>query len=154
MAGTSIDLGYIELDQGYAEVLRALKSLSDLGGDMEAMFADIGEYLLRVTKERFDAEAGPGGAEWQEVAPRTRARKQHPKILTESGRLRGSFSYEASEDELVFGTNVIYAAIHQFGGDELGRNIPARPYLGFDDDDAREILAIVSEHIAGAAGGG
>lgn len=152
MAGTAIKIsdGFIEFDDG--GVTSALERLGQFGGDMEDCFDDIGEYLLRVTAERFESESGPGGEPWQDVAPKTREKKRHPKILTESGHLRGSFSYAADATELVFGTNVIYAAIHQFGGEAVGSPIPARPFLGFDSDDEERIYEIVLKHLSAAGG--
>lgn len=149
MAGTSqkVDHGYIEFDDGGVNGM--LKRLHDLGGNLEAPFADIGEYLLTSVEDRFDDEAGPRGEEWQELSPRTRARKQHPKILTETGHLRAGFSYDPGPDELVFGTNVIYAATHQYGRGA----IPARPLLGFDTTDEFEIGEIVVQHLKEAGAG-
>lgn len=45
------------------------------------------------------------------------------------------------------GTNVEYAAIHQFGGDEVGINIPARPYLGLSPDNEADLLGVVEDFI-------
>jgi len=145
MAGTNINLktDYIEIEDEGA--VAALERLAALGGNLEAPFKDIGEYLMQRTEERFDTEAGPGGIEWPDIAAETRKRKKHPKILTESRDLRSSFSYAASADELVFGTNVLYAATHQFG--DPSRNIPARPFLGWDEEDGVEAVEIVLEHI-------
>ena len=50
-------------------------------------------------------------------------------------------------DEVEVGTNVEYAAIHQFGGDEVGINIPARPYLGLSPDNEADLLSVVEDFI-------
>ena len=54
----------------------------------------------------------------------------------------GSIHPEAHPDRAEIGTDMIYAAIHQFGG-LAGRGhvveIPARPYLGVRDEDWPEI---------------
>lgn len=42
--------------------------------------------------------------------------KNPSNILRESGRLRNSITYEVRGKELLVGSNVVYAAIHQFGG--------------------------------------
>jgi len=165
MAGATINLktDYIEIDDG--GVVAALERLIVLGQDPRAAYKDVGEYLLQVTEERFDTETGPGGIEWPDVTAETRKRKKHPKILTERGDLRRSFSYDASSpEELVFGTNVVYAAAHQFGisrtaaafgalkrgaGERAARSpdLPARPFLGFDDQDGERVLEIFLDHI-------
>jgi len=159
------------------ELRRALRQLERAGGDMQAMFADAGEYLIRSTEARFAAQVGPDGRPWQEVKPQTRARKKHPKILTESHRLRDSIVYRAGPTQLAIGSNVAYAAIHQFGGrtrphpirpkrkkalfwsgaahpvrvvQHPGSDIPARPYLGLSADDRAELLAILGDHLADA----
>lgn len=165
MAGASIDLktDYIEIDDG--GVVAALERLIALGMNPRAAFLDVGEHLLQATEERFDTETGPGGIEWPDVTEATRKRKRHPKILTESGILRRNFSYDAdTPGELVFGTNVVYAAAHQFGisgtaaafnalrrgaGARAARSahLPPRPFLGFDDEDGEALLEIFLDHI-------
>lgn len=81
------------------------------------------------------------------------------KALLDTGALRGSIGtqgrggvYELTETSVTVGTRLRYAAIHQFGG-QAGRRrlvrIPARPYLGLDEDARREILAIVARRLGG-----
>jgi phage virion morphogenesis protein len=97
------------------EVQDALKRLVKATGDLTPAMKNIGEYLVQATEQRFDSETGPDGQKWQEVSVATRARKKHPKVLTESHRLRRSIHPEADKDSVTVGTNVPYAAIHQFG---------------------------------------
>jgi len=154
-------------------ITRAMHNLARAGGDSETMLSDIGEYMLIATEERFDNEVAPSGFAWPEILDSTRAKKRNRKILTESNRLRGSIIYRASSRKLEVGTNVKYAAIHQFGGktraheiraknkkalfwagssnpikvvQHPGSQIPARPYLGVSSRDRTEILAIVHKH--------
>lgn len=46
-------------------------------------------------------------------------------------------------DEAEVGTNVVYGAIHQFGGEEVG--LPARPYLGSSAEDEADLDAIIDD---------
>ena len=69
------------------------------------------------------------------------------KILIHTGRLLQSITYEALKDKVEIGSNLPYAAIHQFGG-WAGRGrkvyIPARPYLVVQEEDIdwiKEFLA-------------
>ena len=116
----------------------------------------IGQLLETSVIRRFELERGPDGRPWKPSRrPRRRRRgKRGPwytvaggQTLTLSGRLRGSITHAAGSDHVDVGTNVVYAAIHQFGSDAGGgkpRGIPARPYLGIDDDDVRAITRLVS----------
>lgn len=146
-------------------VLAALTRLRGRLDDLAPVFADIGEYLIRSTQDRFDAEEDPEGRPWESVLVGTLAHKSHDKVLTESSRLRDSIIYQAGRNELKVGTNVIYGAIHQLGGTIKPKNtdgrlvfsfggrtvrakevtIPARPYLGLSEDDQVEVLEILSE---------
>jgi len=58
------------------------------------------------------------------------------------GDLAASITSKYDDNSAVVGTNKVYAAIHQFGGD-AGRNkkvkIPARPYLKLTEKDFEEI---------------
>lgn len=155
------------------EFRRTLQRLERAGTDLQTVFADIGEYGLLSIEDRFSHQIGPDGRPWADLHPQTRAQKRHPKILTESGRLRGSYIYRAGSDQVEIGTNVRYAAIHQFGGQTRphmiqarnkkalfwagashpvravhhpGSRIPARPVLGISNTDEREVLAIVQDH--------
>lgn len=101
------------------------------------------------------------------------------KILQASGRLASSITQSSSNDNAVVGTNVKYAAIHQFGGkttpheirprnkkalawaggrhpvgkvNHPGSDIPARPFLVLDDTDMREIEATVGDYLRGVIG--
>jgi phage virion morphogenesis protein len=61
------------------------------------------------------------------------------KILTRDSYLRNSVApLNITANSILIGTNMDYAAIHQFGG-KAGRDkkvsIPARPYLMFQDED-------------------
>jgi phage gpG-like protein len=57
---------------------------------------------------------------------------------------------------LLVGSNKEYAAMQQFGGTKaqfphLWGDIPARPFMGVSDDDERELLALVHDHLLDAA---
>ena len=110
--------------------------------------AEIGARLVASTIDRFERERDPDGTPW---LPSQRALAEHGQTLTDTGRLKASIAYLVLDrEELLVGTNVTYAAIHQFGG-QAGRakktTLPARPYLGIDSADGRAITRIVSRAI-------
>ena len=137
MAGVTAE---IEL-QGMAEVQRRLAGLSafDRG---ESMFA-LGELLASSTKERIDTEkASPAGEDWVPWSERHAAtRKKSHSLLIEEGGLQESIQSLSTSDEVRVGSNLIYAATHQFGDEERG--IPARPYLGLSDEDREDISDLI-----------
>jgi phage virion morphogenesis protein len=59
---------------------------------------------------------------------------------------------------VAIGSNAVYAAIHQFGGPirqpkrKRIISIPARPFLGLDQDDEREIIKIAEDWLVGEGG--
>ena len=85
--------------------------------DPRPMLAEIGARLEATTRERFESEREPGGAPW---LPSQRAQREGGQTLTDSGRLRASITHvvrgSGAGAEVLVGTNVVYAAIHQFGG--------------------------------------
>ena len=106
----------------------------------------IGSYLVAATHRRFERERAPDGTPWLKSA---RAIAEGNRTLTDTGRLRGSIAHTLTDGgrEVTVGSNVLYAALHQFGG-RAGRGrratIPARPYLGTDERDRDAISRIVS----------
>ena len=115
-------------------------------------FDRIGAYLVTATLDRFDREQGPDGKPWQKSV---RAMATGGLTLTDTGGLRGSITHNVAGDgrSVDVGSNLVYAAIHQFGG-KAGRNksvtLPARPYLGIDGRDGDAIVRIVSRALARA----
>lgn len=147
MAGAGLKVT-IEVDDRQAR--RAFARLARAGLDMEPVFWDIGEYLLRSHEFRFQLEIAPDGTPWAPLAPRTVRRKGHDRILTQDGFLRRLVA-QPGPDELLFGTNRIYGATHQFGDEDRG--IPARPFIGLSGDDRAEIRDLVNDYLADAARG-
>lgn len=149
MAGASI---HIDVEYDDRNVREALQRLQQAGGNLDAAFGEIGEYLLESHRQRFDDQVDPDGHAWEPLSARTieRKKKNADKILIEHGGLMDSLHYNASSHGLEFGTNLIYGATHQFGDED--RNIPARPFLGINRDDEEEIIRIIEDHILAAIG--
>jgi phage virion morphogenesis protein len=133
----------------------ALKGLEKQVTDLTPAMRDIGESLLLSTRKNFDSEAEPEGRKWAPLSPRYAIAKGKKKnalrgILTLTGTLRDTISYEANSDSVRVGSNRIYAPIHQLGG-RAGRGgksrIPARPFLGLNDGDRANILGILRQYL-------
>ena len=71
--------------------------------------------------------------------------------LNDTGALRQSIDELSDNDTALVGTNMIYAAIHQFGG-WAGRGnavfIPARPFLQLTGEDKQDLLDDVQDYFA------
>ncbi len=134
----------VEIDG--AALNAALARLAAVLADPSTVIDQIGRYLVASTLRRFERERALDGSPWLKSA---RALAEGGQTLTDTGQLRGSIAHTVTDGgrAVEVGSNVIYAAIHQFGG-RAGRGrkakIPARPYLGIDDRDRTNILLIVS----------
>ena len=164
MSGVSIN---IRVDD--AAVRAALDRLRRFAADPAPALKTAGEALITSTQERIRDEVSPDGARWPALRPDYAEAKRSRGMLIESGGLVGSFTRQVTGSRLVVGTNVHYAAIHQFGGTirpkgsalrfRIGRRwvfarkvtIPARPFLGISDEDREEIIEIFEEHARRAA---
>ena len=159
----------IDLDDDRAQ--RALRAVVARGQSLAPVLDRIGSYLVASTIRRFELERAPGGAPWKKSG---RASRERGQTLTDTGRLRSSITHRVAGDVLEVGTNVVYAAIHQFGGrtpprtirprraralywpgaahpvrsvQHPGSDIPARPFLGIDGADERAIARIVGRYL-------
>lgn len=168
---------------GAEDALASLAGYIARTSQPRGMFERIGASLVTSTQRRFEQGRDPAGSPWP---PSLRALTEGGKTLIESARLMQSQTHIASDTGVEVGTNVIYAAIHQFGGTikqgareqvlhfkhnaRTGRTrfakanskanyakkaqigartitMPARAFLGLDDDDDREIIAIAQDWI-------
>lgn len=131
-----------------ADWKRAERTLRELArGDTSELMEAIGEVLVSSTVQRFRQQAGPDGEPWK---PLKRPRKRGgSKILIDRGILRSFIQALTTEDTVEVGTNLIYAATHQFG--DARRGIPARPFLGITDEDQAEIRDLVTAYLGALA---
>ena len=83
------------------------------------------------------------------------------KPLIKSGDLMRSINYRVRQNGIEYGSNLKYAAIHQFGGKAgvwaaqrskraMATIIPARPYLVVHDFDAAYYASSLEQHILGS----
>lgn len=118
MAGATLDF---QDAQATGAINRAAAALDNPA----VLLRDIGEYLLNAHAARFQAQQSPDGTPWAPLSPAyaRRKRKRQDRILELDGHLKNTLRYLVSTTELLFGSNRVYAAIHQFGGPI---DIPAR----------------------------
>lgn len=112
----------------------------------------IGAILENSARRRFTTKLGPDGQPWPGWSPGYAARRPGGKsLLMDSGALADSVQYEVGPDSVTVFEPMEHAATHQFGDNrtiKVGgrlrkRNIPARPTLGFGDEDAEEVERLV-----------
>lgn len=151
--------------EGEAVLNSALNYLAD-PAKRKDLLEQIGALGVSQTQQRFIDQAGPDGQAWVQSR---RAIDESGQTLQKSNRLFQSLTYAADKDGVEWGTNVLYASIHQFGGDikpktkkalmfKIGGRMvmvkkvtmPARPYLGISDKNRAEIRDTVNEWMSGA----
>ena len=163
-ASVTIDAGKV------AELARRLRAAAaaPTAPLMEAIAA-AGESA---TRARIAAGGpAPDGSEW--TARHPEYDNPHP-LLNREGFLVDSLASEASAESAAWGSNLVYARIHQLGGTIVPKDadalrfmlgeetvtaksvtIPARPYLGWGDDEVRmaeDVLeAWLGQHLGAGA---
>lgn len=164
MAGVGIKIR--PQDQTVSQAMARLVAQPSL---VQPALKNIGEALVRSTRQRFADQKDPEGQPWTPLNPEYAKAKGGGKILQKLGMrggLLGSIVWQVEGSQVQIGTNKIQAAVHQFGAVILPRNasalvfriggklvfaakvtIPARPYLGVSADDRTEIAEIIEDHV-------
>lgn len=154
----------VNIEFNIQDALDAMLHIEAAIDDMSGLFDHMGEVLLDIHEARFNAQESPDGVPWQELSPwyKESKPKQKDKILTLDGTLRSTLRWQIEGNTLLFGTNLIYGAIHQYGGtikpvtakalNVGGRPvtqvvIPARPWLGVSAQDKLLLVDVVREHL-------
>ena len=109
MSGAAINMAA----SGVAEVDRALARIAELGRSPRPLWQAIGQYGESSTRLRFKHQTGPDGVRWKASQ---RAKKTGGQTLQLKGHLLRSISYNVTDGGVEWGSNRVYAAIHQFGG--------------------------------------
>lgn len=137
----------IEIKVDSTKLQAAFSALSSKIRDTRPAMHSIAEMMLDSVKENFEVEGRP---KWKRLKDETiKARKRKgtwpSKILTELSQLKNSISPRSTNTEAIVGTNVEYAATHQFG--DASRNIPSRPFLMVQPQDIAEAERILLAHL-------
>lgn len=194
MSGVGISIeAHVDGLQGLGAALVRMRAL---GERPRSIWEAIGKSGEDSTRARFKNQAGPDGQKWKVSR---RVAKHGGETLRLKGHLLGSIAHVANNDGAEWGSNKVYAAIHQFGGKinklafsstlrlRTGKgsallrqkghehlavfakathkraverrytvgahtiNMPARPFLGVNAADGREMLALANDAIDLAA---
>lgn len=132
---------------GLARLQGRIDRLANL--DRTALLAGIGAEVESQTRRRIEEEkAGPDGQAWPEWSDRyARGRHGGHSLLIGEGDLLDSIRHEVTGGHVEIGSNLVYAAIQQFGGEEVGSEIPARPYLGLSPENEADVLIVVEDFL-------
>lgn len=163
-------MAFMSISGNADPILSALDAIAAIGTRPQAVLDAIGGELRDRTVQRMERGVDPDGIRWESYAalnPLYEMDKQTDHILIERGALRDSIHSEVEGSALLVGTNLIYGAIHQFGGIIQPRNalqlsfvmggelfhvdnvhIPARPYLGLGVGDEAAIIDRLDEFLS------
>jgi phage virion morphogenesis protein len=152
-------------------IAERLSRLGDAIGDMTPVHKDIGEYMVKATRERFLRGEAPDGTKWRPKSHTTLARylaqgdgSRPDPLIGPSRRLSREVLSFATKDGVEIGSALEYAGVMQFGAAQgaFGKDsrnhplpwgdIPARVWLGLSEDDERNILDIAETFLEAAVG--
>lgn len=102
--------------KGAPDLQLKFKKLVEKVSNRKGLHDAIGAAVVSRIVHGFSRSEGPYGP-WRPLAPATirRRRGGSDKPLLDTGRLRNSITHEANSLSVLVGTNVEYAAFHQFG---------------------------------------
>ena len=144
MAGVSVEFDV----QGLPQLKARINKLASSGGFNELLDV-IGATIESQTHRRIQEEKqSPEGEAWSPWSSGyERTRHSGHSLLMNEGELDDSIQFFVVGDEVHVGTNLVYAAIHQFGGAEVGKpGLVERPFLGLSDDNIKELIEVVDNH--------
>lgn len=151
--------------EGEKELFAGLEKIQSRSHRADLM-DQIGAYGVASTQDRFLNEESPSGEKWEKSY---RVEQEGGSILRDSNQLFQSLTHEQDPDSVAWGSNKIYAGIHQFGGEIIPKNkeklafnvggnlvfadkvtMPQREYLGLSADDRTEIRHIIDDWLSEA----
>lgn len=164
----------IEIKLSTDAVLGTLERLQRAAADMSPVMAQIAGVMHDAVEENFEQQGRP---KWLGLQPPVSKRRVGGTILHDSGQLVSSISESHDSNSATVGTNKVYAAIHQFGGqtrphvilprnkkalsfggrvvkkvNHPGSKIPARPFLSLTSEDEGRIVGRVDAYLKSVIG--
>lgn len=111
----------IQIQHNTAEILSAFNQLLERSDNLAPVMQVIEGVLADASERAFDEESSPNHDPWDDLEDFTKAQRKKKgywpgQILQRSGGLAASIETDSDELSATIGTNVVYAAIQQFGG--------------------------------------
>lgn len=159
-----------------AELLAQIDGLIARGGNLQEPLDDIGQDMVTITTRAFEQSRTPEGEPWLPSAAATREGRRTLIERGQRGGLMGSQSYVVGPMGVTYGTNMVHAAIHQFGGtirtpqahrsaaQDAGTGfgqsfaeavivLPARAFIGRSETDEQRWADTLADYLSGAPAG-
>ena len=143
---------FIEIRLDNKELQQALNKLAEKASNLRPLMKNIAGIFEDSVEENFEQQGRPKWEGLKKPTIERRVKKGYwpGKILQMRGELAASITSNYDENSATVGTNKVYAAIHQFGG-EAGKNkkvkIPARPYLKLGDQEKSQIFKEIEKFL-------
>jgi phage virion morphogenesis protein len=142
-----------------ANDLRRLdKRISDLLHDvlnLEPAMAEAAQYMVRSTQNRIlRTKTSPDGERWEALRDVTVNLKGHDRILFQTGDLAKSIQVaDVTNHGFMITSSADYASYMQDGikrtrGMIKNKTVPARPFMGFSDENKKRIAKIIRDYLA------
>lgn len=153
----------IRIEANIGAARAALARARELAANPRPLLEIAGSLMEESTRERFRTSTGPGGIPWPTSR---RAELQGGRTLINTGGLLSSIIHIADDQRVEWGvmaktTSARFSYVHQFGAVIRPKTspflvfrgadghlifarsvtIPARPFIGIDDDDRADLIA-------------
>jgi phage gpG-like protein len=142
-----------------AKLNKRIKKLLHDALDLEPVMEEAAQYMKRSTVNRIlRSKTSPEGERWEALSDATIALKGHDRPLFASGELAaGIYVEEITPDGFVIAADSDHASYMQngvavvkgaFKSKRPMPQIPARPFMGFSDENVRRISKMIRDHLA------
>lgn len=152
------------LVDGFEAVRSALGRLEKLSKQPDAIAKDFGIVIKRAIARAFSQSRAPeivapveggkaeqaAGAQWAPLAESTLQRRRKGKkksnsvkILIDRGTMKMSIGQLIDNGAVTVGSGIEYGPYHQGGTPRM----PARPFVGYNNEDQQAMVKIVLRHI-------
>lgn len=150
----------IESQVDVKPIQNAFQRLATLGTDPTVITRAAAAVLASESEDAFATQTDPStGRPWKPLTDRYREKleksgRNGPMLQRTQGGLAMSLSTSYTATQAIIGSNKIYAAIHQYGGQPSmppgPASVPARPYMGLSPQGISDIVTIINQKHAEA----
>jgi phage virion morphogenesis protein len=151
MAGLSLEIDSHDLRRLNKRIETLLHDVLE----MHSVYGQAAEYMKRSTENRIlRTKTSPDGERWEALRDVTVNLKGNDNILVEYGDLSKSIKVaDVSNDGFELIADAKHASFMQEGvkrtrGMIKDKSIPARPFMGFSDENKRRIAIMIRDYLA------